>query len=55
MTASTFGRRALATLDDTPISPRFAAGFIALVLLALGWLGWTWLRDSSLVRVTRCR
>ena len=51
MTASAFGRRALATLDETPISPRFAAGFVALVLLALGWLGWTWLRDSSLVRV----
>jgi cell division protein FtsQ len=44
-------RRALATFDELPISPRFVAGFLALVIAALAWLGWTWLRDSSLVRV----
>jgi hypothetical protein len=44
-------RRALATLDELPVSPRFVAGFVALVVVTLGWLGWSWLRDSSLVRV----
>ncbi len=48
---STSAGRGLATLDRMPLSPRFVAGCIALVLAALGWLGWTWLRDSSLVRV----
>ena len=51
MTATPIARRALATLDGLPISPRFVAGFVALAIVALGWLGWTWLRDSSLVRV----
>ena len=55
MTTSTIARRALATIDSAPISPRFVAGFIALVIAALGWLGWTWLRDSSLVRVSEVR
>lgn len=55
MTAPALARRALATFDDLPISPRFAAGFIALVIAALGWLGWSWLRDSSLVQVEQVR
>jgi cell division protein FtsQ len=55
MTAPALARRALATFDDLPISPRFAAGFIALLIAALGWLGWSWLRDSSLVQVEQVR
>jgi cell division protein FtsQ len=55
MTAPAIARRALATFDDLPISPRFAAGFVALLIAALGWLGWAWLRDSSLVRVDQVR
>ncbi len=51
MTAPALARRALAGLDGLPISPRFVAGVVALVVTALGWLGWMWLRDSSLVRV----
>ncbi len=51
MTAPAGARRALATLDGLPISPRFIAGLAALVIVALGWLGWLWVRDSSLVRV----
>jgi hypothetical protein len=55
LTAIARGRRALATLDDLPISPRFFAGLAALVVVALGWLGWMWLRDSSFVRVDEVR
>ena len=44
-------RRALARFGDMPISPRFAAGCAALIVAGLGWFGWMWLRDSSLVRV----
>ena len=55
MTAPALARRALATFDDLPISPRFAAGFVALLIAALGWLGWSWLRDSSLVQVEQVR
>jgi hypothetical protein len=55
MTAPALARRALATFDELPISPRFAAGFVALLIAALGWFGWTWLRDSSLVRVEEVR
>jgi cell division protein FtsQ len=51
MTATPIARRALATLDGLPISPRFVAGFVALVVAVLGWMGWMWFRDSSLVRV----
>lgn len=51
MTAPALARRALAGIDGLPISPRFVAGVVALVVAALGWLGWMWLRDSSLVRV----
>ena len=55
MTAHAIARRALATIDDLPISPRFLAGLIALLVAALGWFGWTWLRDSSLVSVNEVR
>ena len=56
MTAPTaLARRALATIDEFPVGPRFVAGFVALVVVALGWLGWGWLRDSSLVRVDEVR
>ena len=56
MTAPTaLARRALATIDEFPLGPRFIAGFVALVVVALGWIGWTWLRDSSLVRVDEVR
>jgi cell division protein FtsQ len=55
VTAVPLARRALATLDDLPISPRFVAGLLALVIGALAWLGWSWLRDSSLVRVDEVR
>jgi hypothetical protein len=48
-------RRALATIDEFPVGPRFVAGFVALVLAALGWLGWSWLRDSTLVKVEEVR
>ena len=51
MTAPALARRALATFGDFPISPRFIAGLAALLIAALGWFGWMWLRDSSLVRV----
>lgn len=52
MTAVPFARRALASLDDLPISPRFVAGFAALAIAAALALGWLWVRDSSLVRVS---
>ena len=53
--AGTLARRAWASLDATPLSRRFAIGLAALLLAAGGWLFWTWLRDSSLVRVNEVR
>ncbi len=52
MTAPPFAQRAWASLDELPISRRFAAGFAALAVAALLLLGWLWVRDSSLVRVS---
>jgi cell division protein FtsQ len=44
-------RRAWASLEELPVSRRFMAGFAVLAVAAVGWLGWSWLRDSSLVQV----
>ena len=44
-------RRAWASLEELPVSRRFMAGFAVLAVAATAWLGWSWLRDSSLVRV----
>lgn len=52
MTAPPFARRAWASLDDLPISRRFAAGFGVLAIAAVLALGWLWVRDSSIVRVS---
>jgi cell division protein FtsQ len=44
-------RRAWASLEELPVSRRFMAGFAVLAVAAVGWLGWSWLQDSSLVQV----
>jgi cell division protein FtsQ len=52
VSSSALTRRAWASLDGLPFSRRFVAGFAVLAVAVLGWLGWGWLRDSSLVRVS---